>query len=112
MFIPHLAMPIAVYVTVADGLPNWDMTASCRGAASAGYVAQSEERLKSCLASEQRTREKLASEWSSFPAGDRIKCVESIKWFEPTYSELAACLEMARDVKSGGSDNPASPTRR
>jgi len=42
MFIPHLAMPIAVYVTVADGLPNWDMTASCRGAASAGYVAQSE----------------------------------------------------------------------
>ena len=102
MIIPHLALPIAVYVTVADGLPNWDMTASCRGAASAGYVAQSEERLKSCLASEQKTREKLASEWSSFPAGDRIKCV----------SELAACLEMARDVKSGGSDNPASPTRR
>ena len=70
------------------------------------------ERLKSCLASEQKTREKLASEWSSFPAGDGIKCVESIKWFEPTYSELAACLEMAKDVKSGGSDNPASPTRR
>ena len=88
MFIPHLAMPIAVYVTVADGLPNWDVTASCRGAASAGYVAQSEERLKSCLASEQNTRDKLAREWSSFTATDRIKCVESIKWSEPTYSEL------------------------
>ena len=88
MIIPHLAMPIAVYVTVADGLPNWDVTASCRGAASAGYVAQSEERLKSCLASEQNTRDKLAREWSSFTATDRIKCVESIKWSEPTYSEL------------------------
>ena len=88
MIIPHLAVPIAVYVTVADGLPNWDVTASCRGAASAGYVAQSEERLKSCLASEQNTRDKLAREWSSFTATDRIKCVESIKWSEPTYSEL------------------------
>ena len=58
MFIPHLAMPIAVYVTVADGLPNWDMTASCRGAASAGYVAQSGERLKSCIASEQKDARK------------------------------------------------------
>ena len=112
MFIPHFAMPIAVYVTVADGLPNWDVTASCRGAASAGYVAQSEERLKSCLASEQNTRDKLAREWSSFTATYRIKCVESIKWFEPTYTELAACLDMARDVKSGGSDNSASPMRR
>jgi len=112
MIIPHLAVPIAVYVTVADGLPNWDVTASCRGAASAGYVAQSEERLKSCLASEQNTRDKLAREWSSFTATDRIKCVESIKWFEPTYTELAACLDMARDVKTGGSDNSASPMRR
>src|SRR3974390_1803510 len=112
MFIPHFAMPIAVYVTVADGLPNWDVTASCRGAASAGYVAQSEERLKSCLASEQKTREKLASERPSFPAADRIKSVEAIKWFGRTSSQLAACLEMARDVKSGGSDNPASPMRR
>ena len=86
MFIPHLAVLIAVYVTVADGLPNWDMTASCRGAASA--VGQSDERLKSCLTSEQNTRDKLAREWSSFTATDRIKCVESIKWSEPTYSEL------------------------
>jgi len=112
MFIPHLAIPIAVYVTVADSLPNWDVTASCRGAASVGYVGQSEDRLKSCLTSEQNTRDKLAGQWSSFPAADRIKCVKSISWFEPTYTELAACLEMARDVKSGGSDNPASPMRR
>ena len=38
--------------------------------------------------SEQKTRDKLAGEWSSFTATDRIKCVESIKWSEPTYSEL------------------------
>jgi hypothetical protein len=111
MIIPHLAVPIAVYVTVAQGLPNWDVTASCRGAASAGYVEQSTERLKSCLASEQQTRDKLAGEWSSFNAADRMTCVRSINWFEPTYSELAACLELARDAKSGGSGNSASPMR-
>jgi hypothetical protein len=110
MFIPFLALPIILQTAVADGVPNWDVTASCRGGA-AGYADQANDRLKSCLESEQRAREKLESDWSTFPAADRIRCVGSIKSFEPTYTELTTCLEMYRDVKSGGGGNPVKPTR-
>lgn len=90
----------------ADSVPSWDVTASCRGAASAGYIEQTSERLKSCLESEQRTREELNKNWSTFPAADRIKCVKSLT-FGPTYTELATCLEMKRDVKNLGGAKPA-----
>ena len=30
---------------------------------------------------------------------DRANCVKAVKGFEPTYTELLTCLEMARDVK-------------
>jgi hypothetical protein len=111
MVISFLALPITLQIAVADGVPNWDVTASCRGAAAAVYADQSKDRLESCLNSEQHAREKLESDWSTFPAADRIRCVASIKWFEPTYTELTTCLEMYRDVKSGGGGNPVKPTR-
>ncbi len=111
MVIPALALPIVLQIAVADGVPNWDVRPSCRGAASAGYADPSQDRLKTCLESEQHTREKLEHDWSTFPAADRIKCIQSIAWFEPTYTELAACLEMARDVKTGGGEKSVKPMR-
>lgn len=110
MFIPFLAVPIVLQIAVSDGVPRWDVTKSCRGAAqAAGPGKEGEDRFKSCLASEQKTREKLEGDWSTYPAGDRLKCIESIKWFEPTYTELAACLEMYRDARSGVAKQPAKP---
>ncbi len=82
----------------ADTVPSWDVTASCRGAASVAYSQTASERLTSCLASEQRTREELNKNWSTFPADDRVGCVKSLT-FSPTYTELVTCLEMRRDVK-------------
>jgi hypothetical protein len=87
-------------IATADSIPNWNVTASSRGS----------ERLKSCLESEKQTREKLAADWWSYPAADRAKCIESIKWFEPTYTELAACLEMSRDVRKLR-ENAATPIK-
>jgi hypothetical protein len=62
--------------------------------------------LTSCLASEQRTREELNKNWSTFPAADRISCVKSLT-FSPTYTELVTCLEMRRDVKNMRDAKPA-----
>ena len=93
-------------VAIADSVPSWDVTASCRGAASAGYNQTPSERLTSCLASEQRTREELNKNWSTFPADDRISCVKSLT-FAPTYTELLTCLEMRRDVKNLRDAKPA-----
>jgi hypothetical protein len=70
MLIPVLPLPLTLLIAAADGVPNWDMNSSCRAGASSGF-AQAEnanERLKSCLESENRTREKLAADWSTYPA--------------------------------------------
>jgi hypothetical protein len=108
MFIALLTLPVTMQAAVAaDSVPNWDVTGSCRGAASAGFIDQTKDRLQRCLDSEQRTRKKLESEWSSYPAQDRTDCIRSIRWFQPTYTELAACLRMAKDARSSRSANPS-----
>ena len=97
-FCPTDASARRTRAVVADSVPSWDVTASCRGAASALYSQEIDEKMKGCLASEQRTREELNKNWSTFPADDRISCVKSLT-FSPTYTELVTCLEMKRDVK-------------
>jgi hypothetical protein len=67
--------------------------------------------LKRCLDSEQRTREQLNKNWSTFPAADRLKCVKT-QTFSPTYSELATCLEMKRDLGNSAKPADAVPQRR
>ena len=96
---------------VADDVPSWDITASCRAAASVAYNQTPGDRLQSCLASEQRTREELNKNWSTFPAADRISCVKSLT-FSPTYTELVTCLEMRRDVKNSRDAKPADTNPR
>jgi hypothetical protein len=118
MFVPWFAWPLAVQlIAAADGVPTLDVNPSCRGAAKAGYISTTEDRLKSCVDSEMRTREALEKQWPSFPVSDRADCYASIKGFQPTYSELATCLEMKRDLRNAkpadtGMAPAARPVRR
>jgi hypothetical protein len=96
---------------VGDSVPRWDVTASCRGAAEAGYAQDTKENLKRCLDSEQRAREQLDKAWSTFPAADRMRCVKT-QTFSPTYTELATCLEMKRANQSGAKPADAVPQKR
>ena len=91
----------------AESVPNWNVTPSCRGA---GYTQNTSESLKRCLDAEQRTREKLNKDWSTFPAADRAKCVKA-QTFSPTYTELATCLEMNRDLRKSATPAGAMPGR-
>jgi hypothetical protein len=95
----------------ADSVPAWDVTVSCRGAAEVGQMQDSKVNLKRCLDSEQQTREELNKNWSTFPAADRIKCVKT-QTFSQTYSELATCLEMQRDLKNGAKPAAAVPQKK
>jgi hypothetical protein len=109
-----LAAPLTLQLVGADAVPIFDVTPSCRGAAAAGYMQQGDERLRTCIDSEKRTRDQLKDQWSSFEASDRARCVQSIHWFEPTYTELASCLEMAKSVREGppkGAETTGSATR-
>ena len=81
-------------VSKGNGFPNWDVSSSCRAAAQFAYNQSASERQKACIESENRTREKLAADWSTFPAEEQTKCIKSIEWFSPTYTELAACIDL------------------
>jgi hypothetical protein len=96
---------------VADSVPSWDVTTSCRGAAEAGFGQDANANVKQCLDSEQRAREQLTKDWSTFPAADRVKCVKT-QTFSPTYTELATCLEMNRDLRNGAKPADAMPQRK
>ena len=111
-FYPTDASARRTRAAVADSVPSWDLTASCRAAASVSIGQTPSDRLQSCLASEQRTRDELNKNWSTFPAADRISCVKSLT-FSPTYTELVTCLEMRRDVANSRDAKPAdtNPSR-
>ena len=94
-------------VSKGNGVPNWDVTSSCRAAAQVAYTQDASEREKSCMEGENRTREKLAADWSTFPAEERTRCIKSIEWFSPTYTELAACLERKRKAR----ENETTPNK-
>ncbi len=99
----HAGQIIAYLLSLRTGavrFPAWDVRPSCRGAADAGYVTQSGDQLTSCVEREERARQQLEHAWSTYTVLDRNECMESIKWFEPTYSELATCLEMRAQVNN------------
>jgi hypothetical protein len=94
MVIPVPALPLLFQIAVADSVPKWDVTPSCRAAAAVAQAMQTQDRLKTCVESEHRTRDKLANEWSTFPAQDRIRCINAIKGSRrPTPNSLLALRE-------------------
>ena len=97
-------------VSKGNGVPNWDVTASCSAAAEVASAGRADERKKSCFESENRAREKLVADWSTFPAEERTRCIKSMEWFSPTYTELAGCLEMYADLMKSR-ENATTPNK-
>jgi hypothetical protein len=119
MFKFVVALPLTLQlVSIADGVPNLDVTASCKGAARAVVRSESDKREKACYETEKAAKDKLGQNWPTFPAKDRDFCLTAVKGYAPTYTELAICLEMARDVRQIGekpeeaTEKPASRSRR
>jgi hypothetical protein len=82
---------------VADGVPKFDITRSCKldVAATAGLTVT--ESVKTCISDEQKARRQLAGQWSKFPAPGRVSCTsqESIGG-TPSYVSLQTCLQMGQ----------------
>jgi hypothetical protein len=82
---------------VADGVPKFDITRSCKldVAATAGLTV--DQSLKSCINDEKKARQQLGSQWSKFPAPSRASCTsqESIGG-TPSYVSLQTCLQMGQ----------------
>jgi len=84
-------------VTVADGMPNFDIGRSCKLDVAATTGLSVDQSIKSCVNDEQKAKRQLASQWSKFPAPSRASCVslESIGG-TPSYVSLLTCLQMGQ----------------
>jgi hypothetical protein len=77
-------------------VPSLDVRPSCN-AAAAEIIASNT--LQSCLWDEQNARDQLVKRWTEFNSTDRADCMRTTMNFDPAYTELLTCLEMARDAE-------------
>ena len=82
---------------VADGVPKFDITRSCKLDVAATAGLSVDESLKSCINDERKARQQLGSKWTKFPAANRVSCTsqESIGG-TPSYVSLQTCLQMGQ----------------
>jgi hypothetical protein len=99
-----LLTAVAVVLAHAQEVPALDIEPVCRGiaqqASGAGERGGPDLGLSQCIKSEQAMRERLVKEWSTFAPSDKANCVGEEKSGPlPSYTDLASCLEMARDAR-------------
>jgi hypothetical protein len=108
----HLPIVIAVALQalpVAENIPNLDVAHECRAEVA------SEAAAKSCIDEENRWRQELENEWSSFNADDRRQCgKEAAMGGATSYAEFLTCLEMARDTRrdENAQNQPAQKAKK
>ena len=85
---------------VADGVPKFDIARSCKldVAATAGLTV--DQSVKSCVRDEQKAKQQLGSQWSTFPASSRESCVSLEAVGDvPSYVSLLTCLQLSKSTK-------------
>jgi hypothetical protein len=84
-------------VTVADGVPKFDIARSCKIDVSATIGLSVDQTIKNCINDERRALRQLGTSWSRFPAPSRASCSagESIGG-TPSYVSLLTCLQMGQ----------------
>jgi hypothetical protein len=102
-----LAFGSHLLITVADGVPAFDVSPGCRAAATMMPAS-----FDACMKDEQDARGQLASQWDGFEASDRANCMENESdGGTPSYVELLSCLQMARDARNLPQDKTDGPNR-
>ena len=108
MFIKSVAVFAAVitFGTISaafpkdGGPPKIDIQTVCQATAAeitAVFGDSSQDVLGTCIADEEAARDGLVTNWASFPALAKSRCVQPNEYL-PSYVEWTACLEMTRDV--------------
>jgi hypothetical protein len=85
-------------LSVADKVPNFDVTASCKAVAGFG-LADSQNNPEACIHDEQAAHTEFEQKWTSFPAAERSRCVsETMIGNNPSYVEILTCLQMTQEA--------------
>ncbi len=83
--------------TVADRVPTFDVARSCKLDVAATAGLSVDQSIKSCISDENRARQQLTSQWSTFSGSSKAECIpqESIGG-TPSYVSLLTCLQLGK----------------
>ncbi len=98
--ISMIALSSQLVVTIADGVPAFDVARTCKLDLAATAGLSDTQSLKSCTMDENRAKRLLGSEWPKFSSSSKTSCIsqESVGG-TPSYVSLRTCLQMDIWVK-------------
>ena len=90
-----IALGSQLVVAVANGVPVFDVTRTCKLDLAATAGLSNTQSVKACIRDEKRAKQQLGSRWSKYPASSKAQCIpqESIGG-TPSYVSLQTCLQM------------------
>ena len=98
--------------TTQAQVPQIDINQTCRSAAAAMVIlmggSTSQRDFDICLGSEQKAREQIGKDWSTYAAYDRTQCLQP-QVYLPSYIEWLTCLEMETAVKKMRQEQKSQP---
>jgi hypothetical protein len=105
----HAALLIGsgLLINVADAIPRYDVTRTCRAAVAMTAGSQGRT-IENCVTGEEAARKDLEKHWATAPAAERTQCTGSgAVGGSHSYVELLVCLEMMRDSRVRREDEQA-----
>ena len=100
LFGPLVVATLLVHPSLADTVPRYDVTSTCRKAVALTGGPEGRS-VDSCVAGEEAARKDLDNQWPKLPTGDRTQCIGTVAvGGSPSYVELLICLEMMRDART------------
>jgi hypothetical protein len=106
----HSALIIGagLLINVADGIPRYDITRTCRAAVAMTTGSGQGRTIENCVTGEEAARKDLEKHWAKAPAAERTQCTGSgAIGGSHSYVELLVCLEMMRDSRARRDDEQA-----
>ena len=90
-----MSFGISLVLSVADKLPAFEITGSCKEVFGFGLTLPHNR--ETCIADEKEAHDRLHQKWSSYPATERGRCVGETMIGTPSYVDILTCLEMTQE---------------
>jgi hypothetical protein len=91
-----LALLFPFAIAMSDVVPRYNIEPTCKGGLGSPGL---NERYSRCISEENEARQKLETNWSRYPAGDRTVCARTAGMGSGSYVELLTCLEMDAEAR-------------
>src|SRR5262245_60998568 len=81
-------------------VPTINVQETCRTAAgvTVSLGTPGVDDMKICTDTENKARDQIIKDWGSYPASDRVQCVQT-RYYLPSYVEWLTCFEMNKVVR-------------